>query len=178
MLVIFFLRFFQQFGLDCWGFLATMTHVTHLLFRQSIFPKLTLFLYLTLFITYLCFCFNCTCRSVNKYQLFHLTPCYKRAFFITVSKCQSNVCLCGCLFESRFKSCIVNTKDVQLRQVFACDLHHERYRLNQTFDTCKREHVSCLAACCKLTTPATSPKSSGVPLVTYRKQCNILTSVG
>ena len=56
------------------------------------------------------------------------------------------------------KSCIVNTKDVQLRQVFACDLRHERYRLNQTFDTCKWEHVSCLAACYKLTTPATSRK--------------------
>ena len=67
-------------------------------------------------------------------------------------------CLCGCLFESRFKSRIVNTKDVQLRQVFACDLRHERYRLNQTFDTCKWEHVSCLAACYKLTTPATSRK--------------------
>ena len=52
------------------------------LFRLSIFPKLTLFLYLSLFITYLCFCFNCKCRSVNIYQLFHLTPCYKRAFFL------------------------------------------------------------------------------------------------
>ena len=47
---------------------------------------------------------------------------------------------------------------------FACDLHHERYRLNQTLDTSKREHVSCLAACYKLTTPATSRKSSRVPL--------------
>ena len=60
-----------------------VTPVTHLLLRQSIFPKLTLFLYLTLFITYLSFCFNCKCRSVNIYQLFHLTPCYKRAFFYT-----------------------------------------------------------------------------------------------
>ena len=62
------------------------------------------------------------------------------------------------MFESRFKSCIVNIKNVELRQLFACDLHHVRYRLNQTFDTCKREHVSCLTACYKPTTPATSRK--------------------
>ena len=37
-----------------------------LLFRQSIFPELKLFPYGSLFITYLCFCFNCTCRSVNR----------------------------------------------------------------------------------------------------------------
>ena len=82
------------------------------------------------------------------------------------------------MFESRLKSCIVNIKDVQLRQLFARDLHHERYRLNQTFHTCKGEQVSCLAACYKPTTPATSRKSSRVPLVTYYRHCNILTSVG
>ena len=54
----------------------------------------------------------------------------------------------GCLFESRFSSCIVNIKDIQLGQLFACDLHHESYqRLNQTFDTCMLEHGSFLAAC-------------------------------
>ena len=82
------------------------------------------------------------------------------------------------MFESRLISCIVNIKDVQLRQLFACDLHHVRYRLNQTFDTCKREHVSCLAACYKLTTPVTSRTNSRVPLITCRRHCNILTSVG
>ena len=85
--------------------------------------------------------------------------------------------MCGCLVESRFKSCIVSIKNVHLRQLFACDLHHERYRLNQTFDTCKREHVSCLAACYKLTTPVTLRKSSRVPLVTYRVHCNILPAL-
>ena len=87
--------------------------------------------------------------------------------------------MCGCLFESRFSSCIVNIKDIQLGQLFACDLHHESYqRLNQTLDTCMPlEHGSFLAACYKLTTPATSRARE------YRWQHaagagNILTSVG
>ena len=63
--LIFLLCIFYQFGLDCWGFHATVTPVTHLLFRQSTFLKLTLFLYRSSFITYLSFCFNCKCRSVN-----------------------------------------------------------------------------------------------------------------
>ena len=79
--------------------------------------------------------------------------------------------MCGCLFESRFRSCVVNIKDIQLGQLFVCDLHHELsyQRLNQTFDTCLREHGSFLGACYKLTTPATVRKSSRVPLVTCRR---------
>ena len=79
--VVFLLVWPWQLGISC------SSDTCHLLFRQSTFQKLTLFLYRNLFITYLCFCFNCKCRSVNIYQLFHLTPCYKRAFFIPISKC-------------------------------------------------------------------------------------------
>ena len=61
---------FHYFGLHCWRFRAfddavnflifSNSATCHLLFRQSTFRKLTLFLCRSL-----CFCFNCTWKSVN-----------------------------------------------------------------------------------------------------------------
>ena len=139
-----------------------MTRVTHLLIRQSIFPKLTLFLYRSLFITYLCFCFNCKRRSVNIYQLFHLTPCYKAFFLYQYQNARAKfVCVVVCL-KVDLNHVLLISRTFNSDNFIACDPHRERYRLNQTFDTCKRELVSGLAACYKLTTSATSRKSSRV----------------
>ena len=93
---------FHYFGLHCWRFLAfdyvfnfqifSNSATCHLLFRQSTFRKLTLFLCRSLF-----FCFNCTCKSVNISMIW--TPCYKRAFFLYhyQNARATFVCVVGCL---------------------------------------------------------------------------------
>ena len=51
----------------------------------------------------------------------------------------------GCLFIILL-ALRVDLRAFNSDNFFACDLDHERFRLNQTDHTCKLEHVSCRAA--------------------------------